>query len=88
MEPEFEPVVDTSAIVEAWRDIIERDITECERQINNDQRRDYQGELSLTPLSPEEEVARKPQPPEELIGALQDRVHKEKGKLISATPIK
>jgi len=32
-------------------------------------------ELKLVPLAPEAMEARKPQPPEELVGALQDRVH-------------
>lgn len=40
------------------------------------------------PLSPEAQQARRPQPPEELAGALQDRVHVERGRLLSATPIK
>ena len=44
-------------------------------------------EVKLAPLSPEALEARKPRPPEELVGALQDRVHVEKGKLFSATPI-
>ena len=45
-------------------------------------------EVKLAPLSPEALEARKPRPPEELVGALQDRVHVEKGKLLSATPIR
>lgn len=31
--------------------------------------------------------ARKPPPPESLVGALQDRIHAESGKLLKATPI-
>jgi DNA-binding transcriptional regulator YiaG len=45
-------------------------------------------EVKLAPLSPEALEARKPQPPEELVGALQDRVHVEKGRLLLATPIR
>lgn len=45
-------------------------------------------ELKRTPLAPEAWEARKPQAPEELVGALQDRVHIEEGKLISSTPIR
>ena len=41
-----------------------------------------------TQLSPEARAARRPGPPEELVGALQDRVHVEKGRLLAATPIK
>ncbi len=37
-------------------------------------------ELKLAPLSPEALEARKPQPPEELVGALQDRVHVDVGR--------
>ena len=40
------------------------------------------------PLSKEAQEARKPLPPEMLVGALQDRVHKTSGKLLSATPLK
>lgn len=39
------------------------------------------------PLSPEAQRARQPPPPEELVGALQDRVHKETGQLIASTPV-
>jgi hypothetical protein len=42
----------------------------------------------LSLLSPEEYDARKPQSPEELTGAMQNRVHIEKGRLISSTPIR
>jgi transcriptional regulator with XRE-family HTH domain len=35
--------------------------------------------LNLKPLSPEAREARKPQPPEELVGAIQDRVHVDIG---------
>jgi hypothetical protein len=45
-------------------------------------------EVKLAPLSPEARAARRPPPPDELVGALQDRVHVEKGKLISSTPIR
>jgi len=45
-------------------------------------------DLKLAPLSPAALEARKPQRPEELAGALQDRVHVDKGKLLSATPIR
>lgn len=37
-------------------------------------------ELKLAPLSPETLEARKPQPPEKLVGALQDRVHVDVGR--------
>lgn len=37
-------------------------------------------ELKLAPLSPEALEARKPLPPEELVGALQDRVHVDVGR--------
>jgi len=36
--------------------------------------------LGLTPLSREELEARRPLPPEELVGALQDRVHRDVGR--------
>jgi len=45
-------------------------------------------ESKRTALSVESRAARKPQPPEELVGALQNRVHIEKGRLLSATPIR
>lgn len=45
-------------------------------------------EVKLAPLSPEARAARRPPPPDQLVGALQDRVHVEEGKLISATPIR
>lgn len=38
-------------------------------------------EPKLTPLSPEAQEARKPRPPEELVGALQDRVHVDHGRV-------
>jgi len=41
----------------------------------------------LAPLAAEALEVRKPHRPEDLIGVLQDRVHVEKGKLLSATPI-
>jgi transcriptional regulator with XRE-family HTH domain len=44
--------------------------------------------LKPTPLSHEAREARKPRPPEELVGALQDRVHVEEGRLLAATPIR
>lgn len=44
--------------------------------------------LELTPLSPEAQAARRPPPPDQLVGALQDPVHIERGRLIAATPIK
>jgi len=37
-------------------------------------------EVKLAPLSPEALEARRPQPPEELVGALQDRVHVDVGR--------
>ena len=40
----------------------------------------------LRPLSPEAQAARTPRPPEDLTGALQDRVHEERGRSESATP--
>lgn len=39
------------------------------------------------PLSKAARDARKPRPPEELVGALQDRVHATSGRLIGATPV-
>ena len=39
------------------------------------------------PLSAEARSTRKPPPPEMLVGALQERVHKDKGRLLSSTPI-
>ncbi len=44
--------------------------------------------LTLTPLSEEAQAARRPPPPDQLVGALQDRLHVEKGKLLSSTPIR
>jgi len=41
----------------------------------------------LPPLSREEQEKRRPLPPEMLVDALQDRVHVEKGKLLSSRPI-
>lgn len=41
-------------------------------------------ERRLLPLSPEEQGRRKPQPPEELVGALQDRVHRDPGRARAA----
>jgi DNA-binding transcriptional regulator YiaG len=38
-------------------------------------------------LSPEAQAARKPRPPEELVGALQDRIHPTSGNLLAARPI-
>lgn len=40
------------------------------------------------PLSPEAQAARKPLPPEDLVNALQDRVHIERGELIASQPIR
>jgi hypothetical protein len=40
------------------------------------------------PLSSAERKRRAPPPPEELVGALQDRVHKATGRLIRAIPIR
>lgn len=40
------------------------------------------------PLSTEARTARAPPPPSELVGALQDRVHTDKGRLLSVTPIR
>lgn len=45
-------------------------------------------EFKLTPLSEEARAARRPPPPDQLVGALQDRVHVEKGKLLSSTPMR
>jgi DNA-binding transcriptional regulator YiaG len=39
-------------------------------------------------LSPEAQAARAPRPPEELVGALQDRIHPASGRLLAAKPIK
>jgi DNA-binding transcriptional regulator YiaG len=39
-------------------------------------------------LSPEAKAARAPRPPEELVGALQDRIHPTSGRLLAAKPIK
>lgn len=39
-------------------------------------------------LSPEAQAARAPRPPEELVGALQDRIHPASGHLLAAKPIK
>jgi transcriptional regulator with XRE-family HTH domain len=44
--------------------------------------------LKPAPLSPEARATRRPPPPDELVGALQDRVHFEKGRLISSSPIR
>lgn len=44
--------------------------------------------LELTPLSEESRATRRPPPPDTLVGALQDRVHTEKGKVISSTAIR
>lgn len=40
------------------------------------------------PCPPVLEDARRPPPPDQLVGALQDRVHSEDGRLITATPIR
>jgi transcriptional regulator with XRE-family HTH domain len=40
------------------------------------------------PLSTEARTVRAPPPPSELVGALQDRVHTDKGRLLSVTPIR
>ncbi len=44
--------------------------------------------IKLKPLSREAREARKPLPPEQLVDALQDRVHIEPGRLLSAKPIR
>ena len=44
--------------------------------------------LGEAPLSPRTRDDRKPRPPEELVGALQDKVHVDKGRLLAATPIR
>lgn len=38
-------------------------------------------------LSEEARAARAPRPPEELVGALQDRIHPTSGRLLAAKPI-
>lgn len=45
-------------------------------------------ELELMPLSTQARAARRQPRPDEIVGALQDRVHVEKRKLISSTPIR
>jgi len=45
-------------------------------------------EPKLAPLSSEALVARKPPSPEDLVEAIHDRIHTEKGKLLSASPIR
>lgn len=44
--------------------------------------------LKLPPLSPEVQEARKPQPPEKLVGALQDRVHVDAGRVRHGRTVK
>jgi len=44
--------------------------------------------LKLPPLSPEAQAARAPRPPEELVGALHDPVHREVGKARAARAVK
>jgi len=44
--------------------------------------------LKLSPLSPEAQAARAPRPPEELVGALHDPVHREMGKARAARSVK
>jgi len=44
--------------------------------------------LKLSPLSPEAQAARAPRPPEELVGALHDPVHREVGKARAARTVK
>ncbi len=44
--------------------------------------------ITLKPLSRVAREARKPLPPEQLVGALHDRVHMESGRLLSAVPIR
>lgn len=44
--------------------------------------------LERPALSPEEKASRRPRPPEELVGALQDPIHTNKGRLLSAQPIR
>lgn len=43
---------------------------------------------SVPPIAEATRIARTPRPPEELVGALQDRVHIEKGRLLGAQPIR
>lgn len=43
--------------------------------------------VSSTKLSKEARAARAPRPPEELVGALQDRIHPTSGRLLAAKPI-
>ena len=45
-------------------------------------------DVKLAPLSPEAQAVRRPPPPDHLVGALQDSVHAEDGRLISATRIR
>jgi len=40
------------------------------------------------PLSSEAQKARAPRPPEELVGALQDSIHVERGRLLFSRPIR
>ena len=41
----------------------------------------------MTPLSDEARAARAPLPPADLVDALQDNIHVERGRLLSSTPI-
>jgi len=45
-------------------------------------------ELEPARRSEQARAARRPPPPDRLVGALQDRVHVEKGELLSSTPIR
>lgn len=44
--------------------------------------------LPQSKLSPDAQAARAPRPPEELVGALQDRIHPASGRLLAAKPVK
>jgi len=44
--------------------------------------------VARTPLSAEAQQARAPRPPEELVAALQDSIHVERGRLLSSKPIR
>ena len=48
---------------------------------------DYANDVASPKLSEEARAARAPRPPEELVGALQDRIHPTSGRLLAAKPI-